>query len=74
MLCSAYPHVVGKVFGVVLWRLLLLDAWQSGLLHHLAKVATGNGPGVRLPQHPHAVAGGKKPFLPLGFLMAVWVR
>lgn len=26
-------------------RLLLLDAWQSGLLHHLAKVATGNGPG-----------------------------
>lgn len=61
MLCSAYPQVVGKVFGVVLWRLLLLDAWQSGLLHHLAKVATGNGPGVRLPQHPHAVAGGKKP-------------
>ncbi len=55
------------------WRLLLLDAWQSGLLHHLAKVATGNGPGVRLPQHPRAVAGGKKPFLPLGFLMAVWV-
>ena len=43
-------------------RLLLLDAWQSGLLHHLAKVATGNGPGVRLPQHPRAVAGGKKPF------------
>ena len=57
-----------------LWRLLLLDAWQSGLLHHLAKVATGNGPGVRLPQHPRAVAGGKKPFLPLGFLLAVWVR
>ena len=55
-------------------RLLLLDAWQSGLLHHLAKVATGNGPGVRLPQHPRAVAGGKKPFLPLDFLMAVWVR
>lgn len=56
-------------------RLLLLDAWQSGLLHHLAKVATGNGPGVRLPQHPLAVAGGKKPFfLPLDFLMAVWVR
>lgn len=27
------------------WRLLLLDAWQSGLLHHLAKVATGNGSG-----------------------------
>lgn len=73
MLCSAYPHVVGEVFGAVLWRLLLLDAWQSGLLHHLAKVATGNGPGVRLPQHPRAVAGGKKPFLPLGFLMAVWV-
>ena len=43
-------------------RLLLLDAWQSGLLHHLAKVATGNGSGVRLPQHPRAVAGGKKPF------------
>lgn len=21
MLCSAYPQVVGKVFGVVLWRL-----------------------------------------------------
>ena len=40
-------------------RLLLLDAWQSGLLHHLAKVATGNGSGVRLPQHPRAVAGGK---------------
>ena len=55
-------------------RLLLLDAWQSGLLHHLAKVATGNGPGVRLPQHPRAVAGGKKPFLPLDFLLAVWVR
>ena len=67
MLCSAYPHVVGKVFRVVLWRLLLLDAWQSGLLHHLAKVATGNGPGVRLPQHPHAVAGGKKPFFAIGF-------
>ena len=48
-------------------RLLLLDAWQSGLLHHLAKVATGNGPGVRLPQHPHAVAGGKKPFFAIGF-------
>lgn len=55
-------------------RLLLLDAWQSGLLHHLAKVATGNGPGVRLPQHPRAVAGGKKPFLPLDFRLAVWVR
>ena len=39
----------------------ILDAWQSGLLHHLAKVATGNGSGVRLPQHPRAVAGGKKP-------------
>lgn len=49
------------------WRLLLLDAWQSGLLHHLAKVATGNGPGVRLPQHPRAVAGGKKPFFAIGF-------
>lgn len=67
MLCSAYPQVVGKVFGVVLWRLLLLDAWQSGLLHHLAKVATGNGSGVRLPQHPLAVAGGKKPFFAIGF-------
>lgn len=67
MLCSAYPQVVGKVFGVVLWRLLLLDAWQSGLLHHLAKVATGSGPGVRLPQHPRAVAGGKKPFFAIGF-------
>lgn len=67
MLCSAYPQVVGKVFGVVLWRLLLLDAWQSGLLHHLAKVATGNGSGVRLPQHPRAVAGGKKPFFAIGF-------
>ena len=54
-------------------RLLFLDAWQSGLLHHLAKVATGNGPRVRIPQHPRAVAGGKKPFLPLDFLMAVWV-
>lgn len=42
-------------------RRLFLDAWQSGLLHHLAKVATGNGSGVRLPQHPRAVAGGKKP-------------
>lgn len=50
-----------------LWRLLLLDAWQSGLLHHLAKVATGNGSGVRLPQHPRAVAGGKKPFFAIGF-------
>ena len=50
-----------------LWRLLLLDAWQSGLLHHLDKVATGNGPGVRLPQHPRAVAGGKKPFFAIGF-------
>ena len=49
------------------WRLLLLDAWQSGLLHHLAKVATGNGPGGRLPQHPRAVAGGKKPFFAIGF-------
>ena len=87
MLCSAYPQVVGKVFGVVLGRLyfladppslreqspeslrrlLLLDAWQSGLLHHLAKVATGNGSGVRLPQHPRAVAGGKKPFFAIGF-------
>lgn len=43
-------------------------------MHYLAKVATGNGSGVRLPQHPRAVAGGKKPFLPLDFLMAVWVR
>ena len=87
MLCSAYPQVVGKVFGVVLWRLqfqltrlvcgnsllsrcggsCILDAWQSGLLHHLAKVATGNGSGVRLPQHPRAVAGGKKPFFAIGF-------
>ena len=49
------------------WRLLLLDAWQSGLLHYLAKVATGNGPGARLPQHPCAVAGGKKPFFAIGF-------
>ena len=45
----------------------ILDAWQSGLLHHLAKVATGNGSGVRLPQHPRAVAGGKKPFFAIGF-------
>lgn len=36
-------------------------------MHHLAKVATGNGSGVRLPQHPRAVAGGKKPFFAIGF-------
>lgn len=43
-------------------------------MHHLAKVAIREGSGVRLPQRPRAVAGGKKPFLPLDFLMAVWVR
>lgn len=73
-LVSADPPSLREQSPESLWRLLLLDAWQSGLLHHLAKVATGNGPGVRLPQHPRAVAGGKKPFLPLDFLMAVWVR
>lgn len=73
-LVSAGPPSLREQSPEPLWRLLLLDAWQSGLLHHLAKVATGNGPGVRLPQHPLAVAGGKKPFLPLGFLLAVWVR
>ena len=62
MLCLLLLQVVGEDFGVVLWRLWFLDAWQSGLLHHLAKVATGNGSWVRLPQHPRAVAGGKKPF------------
>ena len=73
--CCAQPtHRLWERSPESLRRLLLLDAWQSGLLHHLAKVATGNGPGVRLPQHPRAVAGGKKPFLPLDFLMAVWVR
>lgn len=57
------------------WRLLLLDAWQSGLLHHLAKVATGNGPGgfdslsIRAPW-----LAVKSHFLPLDFLLAVWVR
>lgn len=73
-LVSADPPSLREQSPESLRRLLLLDAWQSGLLHHLAKVATGNGPGVRLPQHPRAVAGGKKPFLPLDFLMAVWVR
>ena len=56
-------------------RLLLLDAWQSGLLHHLAKVATGNGPGfdslsIRAPW----LAVKSHFFLPLDFLLAIWVR
>ena len=73
---TAIQNLLPAAFGVSTREpaALFLDAWQSGLLHHLAKVATGNGPGVRLPQHPRAVAGGKKPFLPLDFLMAVWVR
>lgn len=66
-LVSADPPSLREQSPESLRRLLLLDAWQSGLLHHLAKVATGNGSGVRLPQHPRAVAGGKKPFFAIGF-------
>lgn len=33
-------------------RLLLLDDWQSGLLHHLAKVTACCGSGVRISHHP----------------------
>lgn len=66
-LVLADPPSLREQSPELLRRLLLLDAWQSGLLHHLAKVATGNGPGVRLPQHPRAVAGGKKPFFAIGF-------
>ena len=61
-LVSADPPSLRDQSPESLRRLLLLDAWQSGLLHHLAKVATGNGSGVRLPQHPRAVAGGKSHF------------
>ena len=52
-----------------LWRLLILDAWQSGLLHHLAKVATGNGPGVRLP--PEALGLADLRTFPAG-LFPLW--
>lgn len=44
-LVSADPPSLRGRSPESLWRLLVLDAWQSGLLHHLAKVATGNGSG-----------------------------
>lgn len=44
-LVSADPPSLRGRSPESLWRLLILDAWQSGLLHHLAKVATGNGSG-----------------------------
>lgn len=55
-----------------------VNLFDDDVGHHLAAhlhVLIDSGDlRVRLPQHPRAVAGGKKPFLPLDFLMAVWVR
>lgn len=44
-LVSADPPSLRGQSPESLWRLLILDAWRSGLLHHFAKVATGNGSG-----------------------------
>lgn len=44
-LVSADPPSLRGQSPELLWRLLVLDAWRSGLLRHLAKAATGNGSG-----------------------------
>lgn len=59
-------------------RVDAVNLFDDDVGHHLAAhlhVLIDSGDlRVRLPQHPRAVAGGKKTFLPLDFLMAVWVR
>lgn len=94
MLCSAYPQVVGKVIGVVLWRLQfqltrlvcgnsLLSRCGGSCFWMLGRVAYCT---TSLRWRPGTVRGFdslsirapwlavKSHFLPLDFLMAVWVR